>query len=107
MNPAPAVPLPDELFQDLGHLVVNESEAALLSGKAVNEVTPASDLNSVTLHFLDKGVKNVVITLGAAVGLSMLHGSIWLAHTIARVYFITPRLEKSMGYLENSWKPRK
>ncbi|KAB2578093.1 Ribokinase [Lasiodiplodia theobromae] len=66
INPAPAVPLPDELYQGLGHLIVNESEAALLSGKPVEEITPDSDLTAVAADFIQRGVKNVIITLGGA-----------------------------------------
>ncbi|OMP85652.1 putative ribokinase [Diplodia seriata] len=68
INPAPAVPLPDELYKGLGHLIVNESEAALLTGKPVEEITPDSDLTAVAADFVRKGVKNVIITLGGAVG---------------------------------------
>jgi ribokinase len=32
INPAPAIPLPGEAYQGLGHLIVNETEAAILSG---------------------------------------------------------------------------
>ncbi|KKY17950.1 putative ribokinase [Diplodia seriata] len=66
INPAPAVPLPDELYNGLGHLIVNESEAALLTGKPVEEITPDSDLTAVAADFVRKGVKNVIITLGGA-----------------------------------------
>ncbi|KAL1625737.1 putative ribokinase [Diplodia seriata] len=66
INPAPAVPLPDELYKGLGHLIVNESEAALLTGKPVEEITPDSDLTAVAADFVRKGVKNVIITLGGA-----------------------------------------
>ncbi|GME60613.1 Ribokinase [Neofusicoccum parvum] len=66
INPAPAVPLPDELYEGLGHLVVNESEAALLAGKSAEEITPDSDLTAVAADFIRRGVKNVIITLGSA-----------------------------------------
>lgn len=64
------MPLPDELYQGLGHLIVNESEAALLSGKPVEEITPDSDLTAVAADFIRRGVKNVIITLGGAVSFS-------------------------------------
>lgn len=68
------MPLPDELYQGLGHLIVNESEAALLSGKPVEEITPDSDLTAVAADFIKRGVKNVIITLGGAVSfVSKLH----------------------------------
>jgi ribokinase len=65
LNPAPAVPLPEEVFQGLEHLVLNESEAAILTGRAVGETEFDFDWSVVGKEFLSKGVKNVVITLGA------------------------------------------
>lgn len=66
LNPAPAVPLPERVFDGLAHLIVNESEAAILTGRRVAEVEATDfDWNVITQEFLQKGVKNVVITLGA------------------------------------------
>lgn len=66
LNPAPAVTLPDEVFEDLAHLVVNESEAALLTGRSVEDVEqPGFSWSIVLDEFIAKGVKTVVITLGA------------------------------------------
>lgn len=65
LNPAPAVELPDEAFQDLNHLIVNESEAMILSGCSEADVNSHTDWNFITDKFLQKGVKNVVVTLGA------------------------------------------
>lgn len=65
LNPAPAVPLPDFVYPGLEHLVVNETEAAILSGRSVDEVNAAGfDWNIVTDDFINRGVKNVVVTLG-------------------------------------------
>lgn len=65
LNPAPAVPLPDTVFVGLEHLVVNETEAAILSGRSVETVNAEDfDWGVVTDEFLSKGVKNVVVTLG-------------------------------------------
>jgi ribokinase len=61
-NPAPAVPLPDDAYDGLDHLMVNETEATLLSGIDVN-LSAASIMNAAQ-WFVDKGVRNVVITLG-------------------------------------------
>ncbi|KAK7517073.1 Ribokinase-like protein [Phyllosticta citriasiana] len=66
INPAPAIPLSDEVYAGLDHLIVNESEAALLSGRPAEDITPESDLSSVAAEFVQKGVKNVIITLGGA-----------------------------------------
>jgi ribokinase len=66
LNPAPAVPLPEEVFQGLDHLVLNESEAAILSGRAVEEVEAEGfEWDGVAAEFLRKGVKNLIITLGS------------------------------------------
>jgi ribokinase len=65
LNPAPAVKLPESVFAGLGHLIVNESEAAILTNRSVASVE-ASNFNwdVVTSEFLTKGVRNVIITLG-------------------------------------------
>lgn len=65
LNPAPAVPLPEWVYKGLENLIVNETEAAILSGRSLEEVN-APDFNwkSITDHFLALGVRNVVITLG-------------------------------------------
>ena len=66
LNPAPAVELPTEVLKDIDHLIVNESEAAILSGPdsaSFNEKD--MDWGLITDGFLRKGVKNVVVTLGS------------------------------------------
>lgn len=66
LNPAPAVQLPDDVYARLGHLIVNESEAAILTGRGVEEVESENfEWDGVTGEFLGKGVRNVVVTLGA------------------------------------------
>lgn len=66
LNPAPAVELPTAIFKGLDHLIVNESEAALLSGRRTVDVERDDmDWGTVTDEFLERGVKNVVVTLGA------------------------------------------
>ncbi|KAF9737399.1 hypothetical protein PMIN06_001196 [Paraphaeosphaeria minitans] len=59
INPAPAIPLPDEAYSGLSHLIVNETEASILSG--IERPTSWDEVASV---FVQKGVKNVIITLG-------------------------------------------
>ncbi|KVN25922.1 ribokinase [Burkholderia stagnalis] len=62
LNPAPAQPLPDALLAQVDYLVVNESEAESLTGIAVGDdasaVRAADALRA-------KGVRNVLVTLGA------------------------------------------
>ncbi|KAG4432156.1 hypothetical protein IFR05_012372, partial [Cadophora sp. M221] len=66
LNPAPAVPLPDSIYPSITHLILNESEAALLTGRKVEEVEEKGfDWEVVTEEFIGKGVKNVVVTLGS------------------------------------------
>lgn len=65
-NPAPAVPIPTDAYQGLAHLVVNETEAAVLSN--VNDVSvldTEDGLDRVARVFIERGCQNVIITLGA------------------------------------------
>ena len=62
INPAPAIPLPMEAYQGLGHLIVNETEAAILSG-----IEKPENWDEVAGIFIARGVKNVIITLGGEV----------------------------------------
>ncbi|KAF4964866.1 hypothetical protein FSARC_7258 [Fusarium sarcochroum] len=64
LNPAPAQPLPAEAYDGLAHLVVNETEAAILAGCAESELDDLDGLNRVGRVFIDRGVHNVIITLG-------------------------------------------
>ncbi|KAL6703426.1 putative ribokinase [Coniothyrium glycines] len=59
INPAPAIPLPEEAYQGLGHLIVNETEAAILSG-----IDNPTSWDEVAAVFIARGVENVIITLG-------------------------------------------
>ena len=55
LNPAPAVPLPDEIYQYINCLVMNESEQQILSGG--KQVSMQS--------YLDRGIRDlVIVTLG-------------------------------------------
>jgi ribokinase len=62
LNPAPAVQLPDEIFPLCDFLTPNESEAASLTGLPVTNITEARHAADALLA---RGVRNVVITLGA------------------------------------------
>lgn len=62
LNPAPAMSLSDVLLGDLYMLIANETETEFLTGVKITDmesVCRAADVIS------DKGVKNVVITLGS------------------------------------------
>ncbi|KAJ4138702.1 putative ribokinase [Fusarium equiseti] len=64
LNPAPAQTLPEEIYQGLAHLILNETEAALLSNKDESEFESTAVVEQAAVDFLAKGVRNVVITLG-------------------------------------------
>lgn len=64
LNPAPAKALPAEAYTNLAHLVVNETEAAILSGCQESDLDDVSGLERVSAIFFQRGVSNVIITLG-------------------------------------------
>lgn len=66
LNPAPAVELPANAYPLINHLIVNESEAAVLSGQSLEHKTNILDAcTSIAETFAAKGVtKSVIITLG-------------------------------------------
>lgn len=64
LNPAPAQIIPEEAYEGLAHLIVNETEACVLSGRGEDELETAEGLATVADGFLERGVQNVVITLG-------------------------------------------
>jgi len=65
LNPAPAVELPDEAYIGLAHLVVNETEAAILSGYNIVDMENESNLPVVAKVFHGRGARNVLLTLGS------------------------------------------
>lgn len=64
LNAAPAITILSDLYRYVTHLVVNETEAAILSGREVKEVSRET-WGEIAQEFLRDGVENVVITLGA------------------------------------------
>ncbi len=62
LNPAPAQLLPDELLKQLYIITPNESEAGILLGMKINGL---ESVKVAAKNLFEKGVKNVVITLGA------------------------------------------
>ncbi len=62
LNPAPACPLPDELLKLISILTPNETEAELLTGIPVTDDATAEQAAD---RLLARGVKTVIITLGA------------------------------------------
>ena len=62
LNPAPATSLPDAVYALCDYFTPNESEAATLIGQPVTTLDEAARAADV---FLARGVRNVIITLGA------------------------------------------
>ena len=62
LNPAPACEVPDEILKKIDIVTPNETEAQVLTGVEVKNLADAEKAAKV---FLDKGVKNVVITMGS------------------------------------------
>lgn len=68
LNPAPAVPLPPSFYPMARMMTPNETELALLSGL---EVTSELQEQEAGRTLLDRGLENLVITLGARGSLLM------------------------------------
>lgn len=71
LNPAPAQQLPDELMKMLYMITPNETEAELLTGIPVTDLSSGEKAASV---LLEKGAKVVVITLGSKGALLVTEG---------------------------------
>jgi len=61
LNPAPAIPIPDRALAQLFCITPNETEAELLTGVAVVDERSAA---AAARQLMQRGVKNVVITMG-------------------------------------------
>lgn len=62
LNPAPARPLPAELLANVSTLIPNESEAALLAGCEVDDM---SGVETAVSRLQARGIKNIVLTMGS------------------------------------------
>src|SRR5947209_5688691 len=87
LNLAPAQPLPRETLHQLEALILNESEASLLSGQRVDS---REDVRIVATVLHEQGIPNVIITLGS-------HGAM-LAHDDAAgktqvIYQAAPKVQ--------------
>lgn len=69
LNPAPACPLPESMYQSISIMTPNITEAQMLSGM---EITDDSSLKKAAGVLRDKGVATIIITLGAR-GAAVLH----------------------------------
>ncbi|KAL2888426.1 putative ribokinase [Ceratocystis lukuohia] len=64
LNPAPAQAIPAEHLKGLEHIIVNETEAMIMTGCDESLLKTAKGLEAATKILKDAGVQNVVITLG-------------------------------------------
>lgn len=62
LNPAPMRPVADSVLSDLFLITPNETEAEKLTGVRIET---AGDAEKASAILLDKGVKNVIVTLGS------------------------------------------
>ncbi len=62
LNPAPACEIPDEIYPLINYLTPNETELQMLSNMMVTDVVSAEKAAKI---MLEKGVQNIIITLGA------------------------------------------
>lgn len=65
LNPAPALELEEKYYPCVTHLVLNESEAAILSGCNEDDLESQDGRAKVAKIFHDRGVEYVLITLGS------------------------------------------
>lgn len=61
LNPAPVIDLPNEIYKKLYAITPNETEAEKLSGI---KIETDEDIVRVSNYFHEKGVENVIVTLG-------------------------------------------
>jgi len=62
LNPAPAAALPETVYPLCDYLTPNETEAAALTGISVTDLASAE---RAAIALLSRGVRNVILTLGA------------------------------------------
>ncbi len=72
LNPAPAMPLPTEIYQTLFLITPNKTEIQSLSGI---EISDDDSIRKAAKTLKDKGVKNVIVTLGSR-GAYLLNDSV-------------------------------
>ncbi|KAA1013802.1 ribokinase [Paraburkholderia panacisoli] len=82
LNPAPAQPLPDDLYAQIDVLIVNETEAQVLAGVAVSDAATACRAANALRA---KGAHTVIVTLGA--------GGAWYAGPEGEGHMAAPRVD--------------
>jgi ribokinase len=61
LNPAPAVPLPDDVFPLIDYMTPNETELRILMGLAPDDSTPTLELAK---RLQARGTKHLIVTMG-------------------------------------------
>lgn len=64
LNPSPARYLMPDIYPMIAHLVMNETEAVLLSECEPDDIQNQTGWSDIAEYFFNLGVKNVVVTLG-------------------------------------------
>lgn len=82
LNPAPAQPLPDDLYAQIDVLIVNETEAQVLAGV---DVSDAATARRAAQALRNKGACTVIVTLGA--------GGVWYASPEDEGHLAAPRVD--------------
>lgn len=65
LNPAPAIPIEERYYRAVSHLVMNETEASILSGRPESDLETPEGRGRLAQGFHNLGVRNVLITLGS------------------------------------------
>lgn len=64
LSPSPPEPLISNMYAHLTHLILNQTETAMLSDRCVEELNTVAAWGNAAQYFIHRGVENVVITLG-------------------------------------------
>lgn len=93
LNPAPSAPLSDDLLSHITYISPNEHEAAALTGVKIDH--DGADFNreqakQAALVLFDKGVKNVLITMGTAGAVLMNEKETIFSPTINSIKAVDP-----------------
>lgn len=76
LNPAPACPLPDEVWQLTDYFIPNQTETQFYTGIYPDTEETARE---AARYFLSRGVKNVVITMGSKGALAVSENNVVFA----------------------------
>lgn len=80
LNPAPAAPLPDDMFQHIDIMTPNESELRILLGLPADDPTPTVELAQ---RMKARGVRTLVVTMGGDGALIVSDDGVQQVPTIA------------------------